>query len=136
MRSRYLINGFIRKIDASLKNKIIPNAINELCFLFYFTSNALYYFCRIRKDNKNGLYIYDIDNNQNFQCKIFDINASNISDAAAIGYTFPCLAKNINLPKNIFNKINCLQLNKNKAYSYDIIFKCGGHSDADGDSYE
>eukprot|EP01084_Bolivina_argentea_P121894 216030_1 len=137
MRSRSLINGFVRKIDASLKNKIIPYEINELCFLFYFTSNVLYYFCRIRDPNKNGLYIYDIDNNQNFQCKIFDINTSKLnstseSDAGAIGYTSPYIAKNIS--SNIFHKLNSSYLNKSKAYSYDIIFKCGGNSDANGDS--
>ena len=103
-----LVTGYTRRIEECLCSKFVPQTIIDICLKFYLVSLPIYYLSEKEYENPNGLYISDINHNQKWKCKIYDLfnNSKQIkSENIIIENSAICCANDVKLPPKIREKI-------------------------------
>eukprot|EP01084_Bolivina_argentea_P104648 187378_1 len=115
LTSELLVNGFIREIEHTLNNKIIPTSINTICFRYYYVTKLL--FC-INGNPKNEIYISNIHSTDKNK---FISSASIHHNIGSLFLSGTCLTTKFKyFPDNLSNIFNSNTTN--------VLFKCGGWS--------
>eukprot|EP01084_Bolivina_argentea_P317878 551171_1 len=112
MMLKLLVYGYCREIEHYLDDKIIPNGITELCFIYYLSSTLIFYFYvpstqSKMKSNKN-IIIHDMESKKKFDCTIESTNgistiSSNISYTRHLTLPFSIQQKFFNTNNKISN---------------------------------
>ena len=107
-----LIDGYLRELETSLNDQVIPNELNIIIFNYYQKRTLI---CYLTATHNNPLYIADVTSNEPIVLKSkaeqIDINK------ASPGYTHPCIGYNIS---------SWLSVDDSSKYN-TAIFHCGGY---------
>ena len=107
-----LIDGFLREIESSLNDQVIPNELNSIILNYYCIRTLI---CYLTVDYKKPLHIADVSGEQPICWKSTVLKDK--PSGLLPGHTKPCIGYNIS---------SFLSCNASKCNT--AIFQCGGYS--------